>query len=35
MLNMCEGLKNTTIVKKIMFEGVWGELEAINCFKRQ
>ena len=27
------GLKK--IVKKIEFEGVWGKLEAKNCFQRQ
>ena len=25
----------TKIVKKVKFEGVWGEFEAKNCFQRQ
>ena len=35
MLKLCQMLKVMTIVKEIKFKGVWGELEARNCFQRQ
>ena len=30
-----KGFKATEIVKEIMFDGVWVELEAKKCFQRQ
>ena len=33
---MCvKDLKVAKIVKQIIFKGMWGELEAKNCFQRQ
>ena len=33
--NSVKGLRVTTIVKEIKFEGVWSELEAKICFQRE
>ena len=33
--NFVNELRVTKIVKRIKFEGVWGELKAKNCFQRQ
>ena len=30
-----KGLRVVKIIKESKFEGVWGELEAKNCFQRQ
>ena len=35
LLKTWEFVSQPKIVKKIISEGVWGELEAINCFQRQ
>ena len=30
-----KGLRLTRIVEEVKFEGIWGQLEAKNCFQRQ
>ena len=30
-----KGFRVTKIVKEVMFEGVWGEVESKKCFQRQ
>ena len=35
VLKILKGLRVTKVLKKIKFEGAWGELESKKCFQRQ